>query len=702
LTRRADLVLSRYPNTGRRTVTTNVGPEQKGSTIMASPAASSSSCPICFEEPADDKSRFLIRGKHCMHGFCKACLDKILLLVDDDDTGPGPHRPQVYEPPPGDVGGGDSGTDRDFSDVEISGIPTQGSCPICRARLSLFDVRWVRSNDCDDDDAGEGAANGDDPTHPYDDEIVTDWKRTPLAGKIYGRRRGVGFQSYHFDPADPDFPNVPHVNSSLAAEMLMGEDEDEGQADAAAAPRSSSWKLPIQEFKWHTPSRTMRGVVVDHSPESRDETDEHFLSFTSNLYCVRAGAQVTHRTAFASTEDMHRQYPLDGTYRCVVVNVDGSGGSEAAATMATNTTTQVVARGKAVTLSRAAGVPHVVTVLDPSDAKVAIVCPVHISMCRFAPFPFGERPEGPQKGDTIRFYVGGMGSTALSVENWTMVRKAAGTVPPPDVEYFVGPTAGAAELTMHYRLWTYAEQLPPVAPTYVQSELWGNAFCQQSEVGLGSYHFVAPSYRGSSKKIVAYVSFAQSDARRFATLDDGSDLPDRAHFKNATWDASTRTFVASLKWLDDWGAPFRGMKRWDVKMRFDSEYVCIIGGLIKGYPMMDGDGTILSVFGKDQLYFNACLDEAFCDLLGIKKEALDGASSLPDASLKCAVDAAPSELQRARRAESSAPLRIQPLLDCLQGEGAKARALKECRRMFIETCQRVVSVSAVGGTSDGS
>jgi hypothetical protein len=322
-------------------------------------------------------------------------------------------------------------------------------------------------------------------------------------------------------------------------------------------------------------------------------------------------------------------------------------------------------------------------------------------MCRLATFNFAERPEGPQRGDTIRFYVGGMGQTALSVEDWTMVRKAAGTIPPPDVEYFLGPTAGAAELTMHYRLWTYAEQLPPVAPRYVRSELWGNAFCQQSEVGLGSYHFVAPSCPGSSKKMVAYVSFAQSGARRFATLDDGSDLPDRAHFKNATWDGSTRTLVASLKWLDDWGAPFRGMKRWDVKMRFDSQYVCIVGGLIKGYPM-NGDGTILSVFGKDQLYFNACLDEAFCDLLGVKKEALDGGSPARDASPKSAVDAARSELPKGRGAESSAPLRIQPLLDRLQAEGAKARALKECRLMFLETCQRVASVSVVCGTSDGS
>jgi hypothetical protein len=150
------------------------------------------------------------------------------------------------------------------------------------------------------------------------------------------------------------------VNSSLAAAMLMGEDKDveevvEGQDDGTATtPRSSRWKLPIQEFKWHTPSRTMRGVVVDGSPDdNRGETDEHLLSFTSNLYCVRAGAQVTHRTAFASTQDMHRQYPLDGTYRCAVVIVDGSG-SEATTT---TTTTQVVARGKAVTLSRADGRP---------------------------------------------------------------------------------------------------------------------------------------------------------------------------------------------------------------------------------------------------------------------------------------------------------------------------------------------------------
>jgi Zinc finger, C3HC4 type (RING finger) len=161
---------------------------------MAAPA--SSSCPICFEEPAegDDPRKFLIRGKHCSHGFCKACLDKILLLVDEGPAGP--HRPQCTSPHRATWEAGKAETIGTFSDVEISGIPTQGSCPICRARLSLFDVKWV----CNQEDAGEGDANGDDDDdesrHPYGNEIVADWKRTPLAGKIYGRRRGIGFQSY--------------------------------------------------------------------------------------------------------------------------------------------------------------------------------------------------------------------------------------------------------------------------------------------------------------------------------------------------------------------------------------------------------------------------------------------------------------------------------------------------------------------------
>jgi hypothetical protein len=87
-------------------------------------------------------------------------------------------------------------------------------------------------------------------------------------------------------------------------------------------------------------------------------------------------------------------------------------------------------------------------------------------------------------------------------------------------------------------------------------------------VGKESFHFVSPSSssssssssrsNGSRKKIAAHVSYTRpGDGRRFGSLDDGSSLPARAYFKNAARDSSTRTFVASLKWVDDWGSAFK-------------------------------------------------------------------------------------------------------------------------------------------------
>jgi hypothetical protein len=223
---------------------------------------------------------------------------------------------------------------------------------------------------------------------------------------------------------------------------------------------------------------------------------------------------------------------------------------------------------------------------------------------------------GPLEGDTVRFRLpgiaGGRRRSSHSVfEEWTMTRKST-SAPPSDVTY-VGPTGAS---NTYYRHWSAAEQLPPISPKYVGAELWGHSFCQYgSIVGQESYHFVMPP--SHSGKIVAYVSYASPGGHPFGPLDDGSNLPERAHFRNATYDASTRTFVGSLKWLDDRGVTLGQMKRWDIKLKFDTEFTCILSGLVKVFiPRAAPTGGSCDALARTNCSTTPPLTSAFASFWG--------------------------------------------------------------------------------------
>jgi hypothetical protein len=405
---------------------------------------------------------------------------------------------------------------------------------------------------------------------------------------------------------------------------------------------------------------------------------EIIMAFSPNLHFVRTGASLFHRTEFSSLEELYERHPYDGTYR--VVRVQGAGAGTGTAI------THVVRRDRIATRDEINGYTNVMA-YDAEESNLLVMCPDKPELSLVAKYRSRDFPSGPQNGDTIRFESARLGV----VEDWTMERKVTSTKIPPDVTY-VGPGTGKAE--NHCRLWSAAEVPLPDPPKYNTSALWGNAFCQWSGASQEAYHFALPSIDGEPGrgKIVAYASFGNPARHPFPSLDDGSDLPDRVHFKNATYDESTLTFVGSIKWLDDCGTTFRGMKRWDVKVRFDSEFACILSGLIKGYPVGgDGTGQKLSVFGKDRLHFNARLGEHFCALLGVEPDAFDPPPH--DAQLLRAAASLRAQLQNPGTA---APVlqRDQPLLDRLSREGAKPRAVDECRRIWIGSCTQLASIGA--------
>jgi hypothetical protein len=63
-------------------------------------------------------------------------------------------------------------------------------------------------------------------------------------------------------------------------------------------------------------------------------------------------------------------------------------------------------------------------------------------------------------------------------------------------------------------------------------------------------------------------------------LDDGSRLPERKMFEDCSFDASSRTFRASIRWSD---VPIGGCIRWDYCMVFSDDFRIIVGGQITSF-----------------------------------------------------------------------------------------------------------------------
>jgi len=108
----------------------------------------------------------------------------------------------------------------------------------------------------------------------------------------------------------------------------------------------------------------------------------------------------------------------------------------------------------------------------------------------------------------------------------------------------------------------------------------------RSMVGKASYHF------DTSGSWISYSS--ASDTWR---LDSGERLPQRKYFKNASYDAETRTFTGYVDWST---TPIGNAIRWDFEMHFDLELSKIEDGFVQ---TVFADGTSEKKrFGRDLSY----------------------------------------------------------------------------------------------------
>jgi hypothetical protein len=79
---------------------------------------------------------------------------------------------------------------------------------------------------------------------------------------------------------------------------------------------------------------------------------------------------------------------------------------------------------------------------------------------------------------------------------------------------------------------------------------------------MESDHSAAPSAAdGIDTTMVAYIMHAESALPRFLKIGDTWVLPERVRFRNASYDASSRTSVGTIERLREWGNTCMDMNR---------------------------------------------------------------------------------------------------------------------------------------------
>jgi len=120
------------------------------------------------------------------------------------------------------------------------------------------------------------------------------------------------------------------------------------------------------------------------------------------------------------------------------------------------------------------------------------------------------------------------------------------------------------------------------------SGIYGSVFVQDGGLGVASYHFDSLGD--------CYISYAQAPPAW--RLDDGSPLPEKKPFTDASWDADALIFRGAI----EWDPPFMGVRRCDYEVVFGADLSAVVGGRVLhdggeretrfGSPWNQRDGTL--------------------------------------------------------------------------------------------------------------
>ncbi|KAL7462432.1 hypothetical protein ACHAXS_002808 [Conticribra weissflogii] len=143
-------------------------------------------------------------------------------------------------------------------------------------------------------------------------------------------------------------------------------------------------------------------------------------------------------------------------------------------------------------------------------------------------------------------------------------------------------------------------------PTYHCNTLWGNVFCQAFCVGLASYHFETDQDGNHN----AYISYENPRTSEWPDLDNGMSIPSRVPFRNIQWNPETRVFKGDICWSEDQGTTWNGESKWSYEMQFNRTFLFIASGTCS---RSEGNNH---QFGRDLVYVNAALEQAFLEFPG--------------------------------------------------------------------------------------
>lgn len=527
------------------------------------------SCPICFRSKDDQSvgdglSRQeevpFVYSPSCGHVFCLPCIERLLLA------------PQEM-----------SRTSNDSQTTVTT--TTLGVCPLCRTELSYFDLLVEGTQ--------APVVADDDPLDPR------------LLGAIFveNRTRGeAGWKSYHFPGYGLPYFSLDRITSPVARGYNSSGD-------------STARCLQFAQSRYHAATHTWEGrAVIDQGDDRRSLPTiwRVLLTFSDNFQYVARGVIIQKRMnkTPSSTEDeslrQTAQHCFDGTW--LVRPCSNNANDESIHTTSASNNNLVRWQSlpeRTIHLCQSSFVDHQVWYrLNPRNDDIEMCEAAELDTMIFtATWDWTQHPQGPNViGSRLEWKTTQPQQPPFMA--WirlTQVPTLAGNTP--DEVIPLGGNSGRI-----YRRVNDSDDrnISAAIPTYHSNTLWGNIFCQGYKVGLASYHFVPPPNLDSDGFV--YISYEHADVAKWPSLDNGLPIPTRVMFRNISF-PNAYTFRGHICWLQDYGTSWQGMVRWEYEMNFDTEFTCIVSGVVKSILADDDDEVLheMSRYGDSLIYCNAAL-----------------------------------------------------------------------------------------------
>lgn len=665
----------------------------------AAQEAADQSCPICL---LDKPQASLALAGSCGHSFCTDCLSQYYSLPSATTTTTTPETAEedYY-----------ALRVQDLQDCNIDGVATLKGCPLCRCPISLLELKDAKSLQ---------------PVWGCHRNL--DLESSPLAGKIYATRRGLGYNSFHFPPhheeAEGDDEDYATANKNLPY-FLWEEDNalldaaNEGEREECLATKGTKYYFQPGCF-YFAPKRSFHGQLLLPGAHGTLERHDVLLDFAANHRWITGGL-LFRRPSPGRPTDTH---PLEGTWEVTWynealpsdANLEDQPDSVVLSTAHVNVVDNCILDEQ-----------NMVYRLRFEEDRICFQWPgFGVTQTLEPDSDFRSTNTIPQEGATLRWNTNDSNQPFIVWKRESMGDPDASIKP--NITYFGrsgdrnnsnnGDILAFQRNTSQtwYREWrptsnnhnlnspsssgeNSAVQNHPGRPPYYSSQLWGNSFCQGLRVGLASYHFgIQPSAtEGEEGTPFAYISYENDMCSQWPPLDDGSPIPPQVRFQNISLeradaedpaqDTSHYVFRGNIEWLEDYGTTWQNNQRWEYEMHFDSTFTCIVSGTVHCVVASNDDNEDsstqrqeMSQFGTDLVYVNAGIVNAFEDMMNddtLFPEILNSRSDEPppvDTDTPAEMFPRYTHISRAMRRR-------------LQAEGASVRTVAMLNMIFTHSLQ---------------